>query len=389
MKRLLVRVRIWLVRVGFWIGTLRRGTDRVVLATSHSSRLTGNLAAIREGIRKLAPQTRVVTLAHRPGSGIRGRLGAALHAVRAGFHLATARLFVIDDYYFPAYVVTPRRRTRIVQTWHASGAFKKFGYSVVDKSFGATDELLARVRIHANYDLCLVGGAVAIPAYAEAFGQPPERFTSRLGIPRTDPLVDPAWVASAAGRVRDRYGIGRDTRVVLYAPTFRGDDVLAARYDDELDLAVMHQQLGADHALLMRLHPFVRAGLRIAPSLAGFAIDATDEPDLNALMAASDHLVTDYSSAIFEWSLLERPMSFLAPDLDAYERERGFYVDYSGWVPGPIFVDTESLARHLRSGPFDTEVVRAFRDRHFDVADGSATRRFVKQVVLTDQAFEP
>ena len=64
--------------------------------------------------------------------------------MRAAYHLATARLFIVDDYFFPIYVIKPRRGTTIVQTWHASGAFKKIGYSVLDKTFGADEELVAQ-----------------------------------------------------------------------------------------------------------------------------------------------------------------------------------------------------------------------------------------------------
>jgi CDP-ribitol ribitolphosphotransferase len=99
-------------------------------------------------------------------------------------------------------------------------------------------------------------------------------------------------------------------------------------------------------------------------------------------MLVSDVLVTDYSSAIFEFSLLERPMAFFAPDLAAYERERGLYFDYRSGVPGPVFERTDALARGLRDGPFDLERVRAFRDASFDVADGHASARFVNEVVL-------
>ena len=71
-------------------------------------------------------------------------------------------------------------------------------------------------------------------------------------------------------------------------------------------------------------------------------------------MLVSDVLVTDYSSAIFEFSLLDRPMVFFAPDYEAYERERGFYFDYRTGVPGPIFETTAELAAYLRAGIFDT-----------------------------------
>ena len=99
-------------------------------------------------------------------------------------------------------------------------------------------------------------------------------------------------------------------------------------------------------------------------------------------MLVSDLLVTDYSSAIFEFSLLERPMAFFAPDLDAYERERGFYADYRGWVPGPVFDRSDALARWLRNGPADLDRVRLFREESLAVADGRATERLVDRILL-------
>ena len=378
MSRAIVVLRTWLVRIGFALGSLRPPARRVLLATAHADALGGNLAFIHRWLRREHPGLPVLTLAHRPRGGLKGRLRAAIAAVRAGYALGRCRVVVVDDYFFPIYVVRPPSETTIVQTWHASGAFKKFGHSLKGASFGAGPELTSRVRIHANYDICLVGSATAAVHYAEAFGLPFDRFVARLGIPRTDLFFGDR---AAADEVRRRYRLhGR--RVILYAPTFRGDRVTDARDADVLDLRVLQRAVGSDHVLLLRLHPFVRDRVRVAPDLADFVIDATDEADINALMLASDVLVTDYSSAIFEFSLLERPMAFLAPDLAAYERERGFYADYRSWVPGPVFERTEELAQWLQAGDHNPERVRRFRDASFDVADGQATRRFVDEVVL-------
>ena len=295
----------------------------------------------------------MVVLAHRPARGLRGRLGAAWQAMVAGHYLATSRVIVVDDYFFPIYVVRPRHGTTIIQTWHASGAFKKVGYSVLDKSFGVDEALASRVRIHSNYDVCLVASQAAAPHYAEAFRQPLDKFVSRLGIPRTDVFFGEERLAASRDAVRRRYGLPGDKRVILYAPTFRGDSVTDARATDDLDLDRLHDVLDDDHVLLVRLHPFVRARTVIGPELAGFAIDASDHPDINELMLVSDVLVTDYSSAIYEFSLLGRPMAFFAPDYEAYERERGFYFDYRTGVPGPIFETTDELAAYLRAGQFD------------------------------------
>jgi CDP-ribitol ribitolphosphotransferase len=382
LRPLLIGVRTWLVRVAFSVGRRRPLRRRVVLATAHAARLRGNLAYIRRELAATHPEIEVVVLAHPPARGIGGRLTAAAHAMLAGWHLATARLFVVDDYFFPIYVIDPRRGTTIVQTWHASGAFKKIGYSVLDKSFGADATLTSRVSIHANYDICLVGSQRAAPHYAEAFGLPLDRFVSRLGIPRTDLFFDEQRRSAAVAAVHARYSIPQDRRVILYAPTFRGDTVTDARQPDNLDIGLLRERLGSDHVLLLRLHPFVRESVRVGPADAGFVIDVSDWRDINELMLVSDVLITYYSSAIYEFALLDRPMLFFAPDHQAYERERGFYFEYRRGVPGPILDSTESLAEALRARTFDRERVAAFRDASFDVADGHATRRFVNEIVL-------
>jgi len=379
---LVLTIRIVLVQAAFAISRRRRLRSRVVLATAHAPRLGGNLAAIAGDLAIRHPEVEVVTLAHRPAVGARGRLVAAWHAIVAGHHLATSRVFIVDDYFFPIYVIKPRRGTTIIQTWHACGAFKKVGYSVLDKSFGVDEALANRVRIHSNYDVCLVACQAAAPHYAEAFRQPLDRFVSRFGIPRTDVFFGEERLARTREAVRRRYDLPPDKRVILYAPTFRGDSVTDARATDDLDLDLLQGSLGDDHVLLVRLHPFIRSRTTIGPDLAGFAIDVSDHPDINELMLVSDVLVTDYSSAIFEYALLGRPMVFFAPDYEAYERERGFYFDYRTGVPGPIFETTGALAEYLRAGVFDTARVERFRDASFDVADGHSSTYVTDELIL-------
>jgi CDP-glycerol glycerophosphotransferase (TagB/SpsB family) len=382
MSGLVLTIRIILVRVAFAIARHLPLRRRVVLATAHSPRLAGNLVSIADDLATRHPEIPVVTIAHRPASGARGRVAAAWQAVVAAYHLATARVFIVDDYFFPISVIKPRAGTTIIQTWHACGAFKKIGYSVLDKSFGADEALTDRVRIHSNYDVCLVASQIAAPHYAEAFRQPLDRFVSRLGIPRTDVFFGEERLERIREAVRDRYGLTDGRRVVLYAPTFRGDSVTDAHATDDLDLAVLRKALGADHVVLVRLHPFIRSRTVIGPELEGFAIDVSDHPDINELMLVSDVLVTDYSSAIYEFALLDRPMAFFAPDYEAYEAERGFYFDYRTGVPGPIFETSEALAAYLRAGDFDLERVERFRRESFDVADGRSTARVTDELIV-------
>ena len=381
MRRLLA-LRIAAVRAGFTIGSLRPVQPRIVLASGHATALSGNLAFIAAELAARHPEVPVTRLVTRPVPGLRGRVGALLFAVRAGYQLAAARVLVVDDYFFALYVIRPRPGTFRLQVWHAAGAFKKFGYSVVDKGFGADEAYVRRIAIHSNYSLALVSSASVAPHYAEAFGQPASLFTSRFGIPRTDLFFDDRRRTAALERIRGRYGLPDGRRVILYAPTFRGESVARARYDDLLDLEAMHEVLGDDHVILLRMHPFISRPTVIPGHLAGFVIDASADPDINELMLVSDVLVTDYSSAIYEFALLARPILFLAPDETSYEQERGFYLDYPADLPGPVHATAADLATALRSGGFDLDRVRRFAAASFDVADGRSTARVVEELLL-------
>ncbi len=379
MSRPLRLLRTLVTRLGFAVGRLRPVRRSVVLATSHTAGLTGNLAWVRAELERRDPPIPFTVLT--PGRR-RSPLDLLSSTFRAGYHLATARVFVVDDYFFPMYVIRPRAGTMRVQVWHAAGAFKKFGYSVIDKGFGADADLVEKVPIHSNYDLALVSSMSVARFYAEAFNASPAIFTSAIGIPRTDLLANPALRAEAEAAVRARYPAIAGRKVVLYAPTFRGTSIGHARHADLMDLDAMRRVLGHGWVVLLKLHPFVRRGLRIPPGLETFAIDASAEPDVNELMLVSDVLVSDYSSVIYEFALLGRPILFLAPDEDAYDLERGFYFDFRADAPGPIFDTTEALAEAIRVGDHDLERVRAFAAASFDVTDGHATPRFVDRVLV-------
>ena len=380
--RRIVPIRKLFVRLGFAAGRLLPLRKHVVFAVSHSFELSGNLAFIRDELDRRDPPIPYRILAHRTARTWRSWLGTFVRQAVAGFHIATARVFIVDDYFFPLYVVKPREGTTVIQTWHASGAFKKIGWSVLDKSFGADEELVSQVAIHSNYDVCLMASKHAAVYYADAFHQPMEKFRTDLGMPRTDVLFGEEQVRRVEAEVRAKYALPPGKKVILYAPTFRGDNVRRARTPENLDLRAMAEALGDDHVLLLRLHPFVRKATPIPDDLTSFAIDASDHPDIHELMLVSDVLITDYSSAIFEFSLLERPMLFFAPDHDEYLDERGFYWDYRTGVPGPVFETTAEVAAFLRAGTFDLERVRAFKAESFEVADGHASQRFVDVLVL-------
>ena len=386
-------VRVLAARAGAAAARLRPIQERVYIAANRDGELRGNLAEIHRALQSRSPAPRILVdveaTLERRGIPLISLVAGVFRIALRSYRVASSRLVIVDDYFFPIYPVKKRPGVTIVQVWHACGAFKRFGRATLEAEWGADQIFLKWVPIHANYDLTLVSSASIAPIYAEAFGQSVETISAAFGIPRTDALLPSPRRDADERAVRERLGLRDGRTTILYAPTFRGADLKGAAAPELLDIAALYRALGSEYRLIVRLHPFVKSVMRIPPEVGDFVVDASAEPDVNEVMLAGDILVSDYSSIIFEYALLNRPMAFLAPDLAAYERERGFFFDYRTGVPGPVMEETEQLARWIQAKQFDLQRVRAFAATSFDVMDGRATERFVSGVALPALRGEP
>lgn len=275
-----------------------------------------------------------------------------------------------------------RKETKVVQLWHACGAFKRFGLSTADAKIGETREEQSRHPSHRNYTLATVSSDEVAWAYREAFGlEDTPGVVKALGISRTDVFFDAEYVQAARERaMRTLPGLaGR--KIVLYAPTFRGE-VLDAKAPDALDIDLLRHALGDDYALVIKHHPQVRAVPPVPKGCEDFAYLADHDASVNDLLFVADICITDYSSLVFEWSLLRKPIAFFAYDLDDYLDERGFYYDYETMTPGPVCRTTQELADWVTSlsEGFGPSEIDAFRERFMGACDGHATERILHEV---------
>ncbi|HEU4671360.1 MAG TPA: CDP-glycerol glycerophosphotransferase family protein [Candidatus Limnocylindrales bacterium] len=360
------------LRVLAWLfDLLPLAPRRVVLATARVSRLEGNLAAIDAALRRRHPDVEVVHLLEPYDYGLRGKLAYLARVVRGMYHLRRARLFVVDNAYLPVHVAPHRRRTTVVQVWHATGALKRFGADAARPL--AEPE---RRFLHRHYDYVVASGEPAREPYSRALRTPLERVLA-LGAPRTDFLVDPAALAAARERVLAAHPALAGRKVVLYAPTFRGRG-RGKRAAGTLDAVRLRALLPPEHALVLKTHP------NLDPSLTattGFDVVLDPAAEIDHAFAASDVLVTDYSSSVFEWALLRRPLVLLVPDLAEYEADPGLYLDYRTELVGTLATDTDGVAAAILEGRFDLSAYDAFVTRHLGSSLGGASERFVERFV--------
>ena len=342
---------------------------RVVFATARTPVLDGNLAFIHRSMHERRPDIECVFLLEPYSYGWMGKLRYFMRLVRGVYYLQTSGLVVVDNAYFPVHVVRHRPATTVVQVWHAAGALKRFGLDAP-----VLRRPSERRFLHRNYDYVVVGGESARHPYASALRTPVRRVLA-LGSPRTDFFFDHAAMALARRRILAAHPELDGRRVVLYAPTFRGAGEMK-RPAPGFDAERLRAELPADHALVLKTHPNLDPEATLT---AGFDLVIDHTAEINEFFTISDILVTDYSSSIFEWALLRRPLVLLVGDLDRYEHDPGMYIDYRHGMIGTQVTDTDGVAAAILGDAFDLDAYDGFVERHLAMSDGQASARFVER----------
>jgi CDP-glycerol glycerophosphotransferase len=199
----------------------------------------------------------------------------------------------------------------------------------------------------------------------------PTSFESlTVGYPRNDVLANAG--EDDKTRARTALDLPADSRVVLYAPTRRE---YADGSDPLLDLEKLARALGPEHVVLARSHY-----LDGAAYAADGVRDVSEHASVEELCLAADVLVTDYSSIMFDYAVLDRPIVIHAPDWDVYREKRGTYFDLMAEPPGIVATSDEGVIEALRSGEDATQVRAAFRERFCSLEDGGAAERVVRRV---------
>ena len=339
---------------------------RVVFATARTPVLEGNLAFIHRAMAQRRPDLDFVFLLEPYSYGWAGKLVYLARLVRGMYYVQTSGLVVVDNAYFPVHVMPHRPRTTVVQVWHAAGALKRFGLDAP-----VLRRPSERRFLHRHYDYVVVGGEAARVPYSTALRTPVERVLA-IGSPRTDLLFDVAGMAAARERILGAHPQLRGRRVVLYAPTFRGAGE-AKRAAPGFDAARLRALLPPDYALVLKAHPNLPEG---ATPTAGYDAVLARTEDVNEVFTVTDVLVTDYSSSIFDWALLRRPLVLLVPDLERYEHDPGMYLDYRSQMIGAQVTDTDGVAAAILADERDLSGWDEFVRRHLAACDGRASLRF-------------
>lgn len=267
--------------------------------------------------------------------------------------------------------------TKVIQLWHAGAGFKSSGYS----RWGHNG-CPAPQSCHRQYKYGIAGSRHIAHFFSEVWGINDECVLP-TGMPRMDEYLDANHRKEKTEELYQQYPMCKGKKVILFAPTYRGTNKKTAYYPYELiNFERLYEVCGDEYVVLFKMHPWVNEDIVIEEKYSDKFLDVKTYPNINDMFYIVDLLITDYSSNIFEYSLMRKPMLFFAYDKIQYSFSRGFHREYEESAPGKVCYTFDEVLQAIETKDFEYEKVEEYVEHHFDYIDSGASDRVIDWLLL-------
>lgn len=302
------------------------------------------------------------------------------------YHIATSKNIVVDNYCSVIYNLKIRPSTNVIQIWHSCGYFKKFAFSAI--GYEDSNDYDFETTAHRNYTQVLASSPDTAKVYSSAFNIDLD-LVLPIGVPRTDLFFNERKKRLIINKLLKTHGLRANDKIILYAPTFRGNT--SQRQSFVLPFSEdFFKEVTKDYFLFIKLHPAVNIeSIKIPNKYRNRVVLLDSKVSVNFYLLLCNILITDYSSLIFEYSLLNKPIIYYNYDFDEYLSERGFYLEYKEYTYGRVAETQEQLISSIKTAINDVEFFEnsrvKFVNRFMSSCDGRATKRFIEKFIINPQ----
>lgn len=276
-------------------------------------------------------------------------------------HYAKAKYVFICDYYLPVSSCNKKECTKVVQLWHASGLQKKFGYD-------APEDLgdLWLVNPSKNFDLVSVSSELMADVVSKNW-RLSRKKVKVLGHSRSDFFFEEGYVERCKRQFYEQHPDAKNKRVILWAPSFRGNGS-NANIDGIEEMLKLREKLNDDYYFIVKLHPHLQEKYKV------------DNCKINTeeLYPVTDILITDYSSVFYDYLIVGKNVIFYVPDYENYVKTRGMYIDYEKEFEFPVIYDISNLLEAVcEYKVIDDSVIDDYKKKFILKNDGISSKRIV------------
>lgn len=349
----------------------------ILIMSEQSETISTNLAAVRDRILERGMDKQGYTVLESYRSSMTNPKMGKKSWNDTLKKMAMANFIILDDHAPLMDWLQVSKDTTVVQIWHAGAGFKSSGYS----RWGHIG-CPAPNSCHRQYSYGIAGSKSIAPFFSEVWGINDANVLP-TGMPRIDEFLNEEHRKKKTAEIYEQYPLCKGKKVILFAPTYRGRNKASAHYPYELiDFDRLYEVCGDDYVVLFKMHPWVPYPVPIPEQYKDKFVDVNLYPNINDLFYITELLITDYSSNIFEYSLMRKPMLFFAFDEIQYSFSRGFHRDYRESTPGKVVETFDELLTAIENKDFEYEKVDEYVEKHFDYIDTHASDRVIDWIIL-------
>ena len=369
MKYLIIKFCVFLINIFYMFLKMLPVKNRVVFISRQSNKESEDISLLKKELKKKIKDLEVVVLCKRLESGLKSKITYLFHMFVQMYYLATSKVIVLDSYCICASILKKKKNTVIIQMWHALGAFKKFGYSILDQEEGSSSKIATVMKMHKNYDYVLTSSEQTKKYFGQAFNYDLDNLVV-MPLPRVDKLTDKNYKDKVRKNIFEKYPVLSKKKNIVYVPTFR-----KGREDVEPINDFINQINFSKYNLIIKLHPLSKIKITDKRVLIDKKFSSID------MMMISNYVITDYSAIVFEAAILNKPLFFYCYDIDKYYRKRNFYIDYKKEMPGIISCDAKEIVLAIENKNYDLGIVKSFQNKYVDYEKNKCTSNFVDFIV--------
>lgn len=287
------------------------------------------------------------------------------------FYIMTSKVLVLDDHYRYFVYIPLKKNQKLVQMYHGPGAFKKValelpGHPPIEKYY------------HDQYDAYISTSPDISDHIESCFGVSPD-VVKPLGYPLSDELINNR--KELEDKFYHKFPQWKNINVILYLPTYRRyEHEKLQDFDYQINWKSLNDYLDETNSVfLVKRHPIqIHNNIEFVPKNYDNIIDLGDIGHLT-LLAGANVFITDYSSAFFDYLMLDRPIIFYCPDTEEYLSKNGIYFDFPKDLPGHYCETSDELIETLKNIDYDVNYDE-FKKRFMGSCDGHSTEKVVKLI---------
>lgn len=364
---LLIKIFRFFLSLIYFFLKLIPSKKKVVFLSRQDNSPSIDFIMLGEEIKNTHKDYEIVFLCKKLEGSLFNKFKFALFMIKQMYHIASAKVAIIDSYIIPISVLKHKPDLLVIQIWHSVGTMKKFGYSILDKYEGSSSKVASLMKMHKNYDYILAAGHGYVGHLMDGFNYPREKIVV-YPLPRIEKLLDSEYIKNVKDKIFKEYPKLNNKINIVYTPTFRKDETFLKQAIDELINEVDFNK----YNLIIKLHPLSKIEIDNNNVIIDHQFTSME------MIIASDIIISDYSCIIYEAAVLKKPIYLYTFDFDDYMNVREVYLDYKNEMPGPICDNAYDLIKTIDTTKYNYHKLEDFLNKYVEIRNNHQTSDIVE-----------